>query len=112
MAYYLGREFYKALKAEGHDTYIVAPVQQQSGQGGRTIFASEAALSAPGQYDSVPAGAPSVGIEKCNILIDSRSSDVTDIVRVLVWIGPCRLSYLVLQWHACSRNFLRFGLSS
>ncbi|KAF3932372.1 Exopolyphosphatase [Dactylella cylindrospora] len=55
------REFYKALRADGHDVYIVAPVEQQSGQGGRTVFTTEANLSAPGQFDTVPAGAPSFG---------------------------------------------------
>ncbi|KAK6522430.1 hypothetical protein TWF281_002991 [Arthrobotrys megalospora] len=55
------REFYKALRADGHDAYIVAPVEQQSGQGGRTVFSAEATLSRPGQFDTVPAGAPSFG---------------------------------------------------
>ncbi|KAK6496026.1 hypothetical protein TWF481_002054 [Arthrobotrys musiformis] len=55
------REFYKALRADGHDAYIVAPVEQQSGQGGRTVFSAEATLSRPGQFDTVPASAPSFG---------------------------------------------------
>ncbi|EPS36326.1 hypothetical protein H072_10160 [Dactylellina haptotyla CBS 200.50] len=55
------REFYKALRADGHNAYIVAPVEQQSGQGGRTVFSAEAKLSRPGQFDTVPAGAPSFG---------------------------------------------------
>ncbi|KAF3168521.1 hypothetical protein TWF788_010874 [Orbilia oligospora] len=55
------REFYKALRADGHDAYIVAPIEQQSGQGGRTVFSAEATLSRPGQFDTAPAGAPSFG---------------------------------------------------
>ncbi|KAF3929719.1 Exopolyphosphatase [Arthrobotrys entomopaga] len=55
------REFYKALRAGGHNAFIVAPVEQQSGMGGRTVFSGEATLSRPGQFDTVPAGAPSFG---------------------------------------------------
>ncbi|KAF3923593.1 Exopolyphosphatase [Orbilia brochopaga] len=55
------REFYKALKADGHNTYIVAPVEQQSGQGGRVVFTIDSKLGRPGQYNTVPAGAPSFG---------------------------------------------------
>ncbi|KAK6542288.1 hypothetical protein TWF694_006248 [Orbilia ellipsospora] len=55
------REFYKALRADGHNAFIVAPIEQQSGQGGRTVFTGEATLSRPGQFGTVPAGAPSFG---------------------------------------------------
>ncbi|KAF3922247.1 Exopolyphosphatase [Dactylellina cionopaga] len=55
------RELYKALRADGHDAYIVAPIEQQSGQGGRTVFSAESKLSRPGQWDTVSAGAPSFG---------------------------------------------------
>ncbi|KAK0718528.1 acid phosphatase precursor [Lasiosphaeria miniovina] len=55
------RELYKLLKGAGHNVYIVAPALQQSGQGGRTDFTTEPALTGPSQYNLVPAGAPSVG---------------------------------------------------
>ncbi|RVD90411.1 uncharacterized protein DFL_001377 [Arthrobotrys flagrans] len=48
------REFYKALRADGHDAYIVAPAERQSGQGGRTVFSAEATLSRSGQFDAAP----------------------------------------------------------
>ncbi|PVH93217.1 sure-like protein [Periconia macrospinosa] len=55
------REFYRLLKEAGHDVIIVAPVINQSAQGGRSDFTTAANLTAPGQYNIVPAGAPSVG---------------------------------------------------
>ncbi|KAF9741637.1 hypothetical protein PMIN06_010556 [Paraphaeosphaeria minitans] len=57
------RELYKLLKAAGHDVLIVAPATQQSGQGGRSEFSTDANLTSPGQYDIVPAGAPAVGTD-------------------------------------------------
>ncbi|EWC47716.1 hypothetical protein DRE_02916 [Drechslerella stenobrocha 248] len=57
------RELYKALKGDGHNAYIVAPVEQQSGQGGTLVFSAEAKLSRAGQWDTVPAGAPSFGFD-------------------------------------------------
>ncbi|KAK9412728.1 putative Acid phosphatase [Seiridium unicorne] len=55
------REFYKVLKAKGHNVWIVAPAVQQSGQGGRSDFTTYPNLTSPAQYDLIPAGAPSVG---------------------------------------------------
>lgn len=48
--------------ADLHETlaWIVAPVFQQSGMGGKSDFTTEANLTAPSQYDLIPAGAPSV----------------------------------------------------
>jgi hypothetical protein len=40
--------------------WIVAPATKQSGQGGRSEFTTEANLTAPSQYDLIPAGEPSV----------------------------------------------------
>ncbi|KAF2019881.1 sure-like protein [Aaosphaeria arxii CBS 175.79] len=57
------RELYRLLKEAGHEVVIVAPATQQSGQGGLTEFTTEANLTAPSQYDIVPAGAPSVGTD-------------------------------------------------
>ena len=34
---------------------------QQSGQGGRVVFTTEANLTGPAQYGLIPAGAPSIG---------------------------------------------------
>ncbi|KPM43990.1 hypothetical protein AK830_g2503 [Neonectria ditissima] len=55
------RELYRLLKHDGHDVWIVAPATKQSGQGGRSEFTTEGNLTAPSQYDLIPAGEPSVG---------------------------------------------------
>ncbi|KAM7192943.1 acid phosphatase precursor [Naviculisporaceae sp. PSN 640] len=55
------RELYKMLKADGHDVFIVAPVNQQSSQGGRSVFTDEPLLVSNSIYDIVPAGSPSIG---------------------------------------------------
>ncbi|KAF2636237.1 sure-like protein, partial [Massarina eburnea CBS 473.64] len=55
------REFYRLLKEAGHDVIIVAPVINQSGQGGRSDFSTSANLTGPSQYNIVPAGSPAVG---------------------------------------------------
>lgn len=75
------REFYKSLRAAGHNgrlpyilqclllvrllillsAWIVAPIDNQSGRGGTLAFTNEARLTKAGQYDSVPKGAPSFG---------------------------------------------------
>ncbi|KAK3171259.1 hypothetical protein OEA41_003343 [Lepraria neglecta] len=53
------REFYRILKAARHNTWIVAPVDNQSRKGGTKVFTTEAKLTAPSEHDIVPAGAPS-----------------------------------------------------
>lgn len=55
------RELYRILKTKGHNVWIVAPATKQSGQGGASDFTTEGNLTAPSQYDLIPAGAPSVG---------------------------------------------------
>ncbi|KAF1815273.1 sure-like protein [Eremomyces bilateralis CBS 781.70] len=55
------REFYKALKASGHNVLLVAPAVQQSAKGGTVVFADVRNLTTPGEFDSVPAGSPSFG---------------------------------------------------
>ncbi|KAF2792871.1 sure-like protein [Melanomma pulvis-pyrius CBS 109.77] len=57
------RELYRLLKGAGHDVIIVAPAVQQSGQGGRTDFTTSPNLTAPTQYNIIPAGAPSLGTD-------------------------------------------------
>ena len=57
------REFYRLLKAAGHDAWIVAPVNNESGKGGTEVFTTEPNLTAPSEYDIVPAGAPSFGTD-------------------------------------------------
>ena len=57
------REFYRLLNAAGHNAWIVAPVDNQSGNGGTEVFTTEANLTAPSEYDLVPAGAPSFGTD-------------------------------------------------
>ncbi|KAF7561320.1 hypothetical protein G7046_g2823 [Stylonectria norvegica] len=57
------REIYRILKEKGHNVWIVAPATKQSGQGGRSEFTTETNLTAPSQYDLIPAGAPSIGTD-------------------------------------------------
>ncbi|MCJ1447143.1 MAG: hypothetical protein MMC23_007652 [Stictis urceolatum] len=55
------REFYRLLKRSGHDVVLVAPVVDNSGQGGRAVFTNSETLQGTGEFNSVQAGAPSLG---------------------------------------------------
>jgi 5'-nucleotidase len=55
------REFYRFLKAAGHDIVVVAPVDNESGQGGRADYSSSANLTRPSEFNLIPAGAPALG---------------------------------------------------
>ncbi len=55
------REFYRLLKAEGHEVLVVAPADNESGQGGRSVFTNNRTLAVNSEYNLVPAGAPSLG---------------------------------------------------
>ncbi|KAJ9607765.1 hypothetical protein H2200_007843 [Cladophialophora chaetospira] len=55
------REFYRLLKASGHQVLIVAPADNESGQGGRSVFTNNKTLAVNSEYNLVPAGAPSLG---------------------------------------------------
>lgn len=55
------REFYRLLRAAGHDAWIVASATDQSGMGGRFVFTTYANLTNSTEFDLVPAGAPSIG---------------------------------------------------
>lgn len=57
------RELYRLLNAAGHNAWIVAPVDNQSGEGGTEVFTTEPNLTAPSEYDLVPEGAPSFGTD-------------------------------------------------
>ena len=57
------REFYRLLKASGHNAWIVAPVDNESGQGGRSVFTTSPKLTRPSEYNLIPAGAPSFGTD-------------------------------------------------
>ena len=54
------REFYRLLKESGHEVVMVAPADNQSGQGGRSVFTSNKTLAVNSEYNLVPAGAPSL----------------------------------------------------
>lgn len=56
-------QLYRALNAAGHNAWIVAPVYDQSGQGGRIVFATKANLTRAGEYNSVSSKAPSYGTD-------------------------------------------------
>ncbi|KAK0654243.1 Acid phosphatase [Lasiodiplodia hormozganensis] len=55
------RETYRLLKEAGHNVLMVAPVVDNSGQGGRAVFSSSATLLTDGEFSSVAAGAPALG---------------------------------------------------
>lgn len=55
------REFYRFLKADGHDVVVVAPVDNESGQGGRAEYSSSRNLTKASEFNLVPAGAPALG---------------------------------------------------
>lgn len=57
------REFYRLLKASGHDVVLVAPVVDNSGQGGRASYTSSSTLQLPGEYGLLNVGAPSIGTD-------------------------------------------------
>ena len=57
------RELYRLLNAAGHNAWIVAPVDNQSGKGGTSVYTTEANLTAPSEYNLVPKGAPSFGTD-------------------------------------------------
>ena len=57
------REFYRLLKEKGHDVYLVAPSDFQSGQGGRTVFDTSPTLSKDSAYGLVKVGSPSFGTD-------------------------------------------------
>lgn len=57
------RELYRLLKAKGHDVLMVAPVDNESGQGGRSSYSSIGTLAVPSEYDLVPAGSPALGTD-------------------------------------------------
>ncbi|MCJ1238662.1 hypothetical protein MMC14_006653 [Varicellaria rhodocarpa] len=57
------REFYRLLRAAGHDAWIVAPVVDNSGQGGRSSYSTSPTLLSPSEYNLVPAGSPAIGTD-------------------------------------------------
>ncbi|KAK8152637.1 5'/3'-nucleotidase sure [Phyllosticta citrichinensis] len=63
------RETYRLLREAGHQVLLVAPVVDNSGQGGRSVFTRESTLMANGEFDSVLKGAPSLGHDKGDVNI-------------------------------------------
>ena len=57
------RAFYSLLKASGHDVVLVAPTQDYSGNGGRSVFTTYPTLQAPSEFNLVAAGQPSIGTD-------------------------------------------------
>jgi 5'-nucleotidase len=55
------REFYRLLKEDGHDVVVVAPVDNESGQGGRSVFTTSRNLTTASEFNLIPAGSPSLG---------------------------------------------------
>ncbi|RDW61451.1 SurE-like protein [Coleophoma crateriformis] len=57
------RELYKAMKALGHNCYIVASVVNESGMGGAEVYTKYKNLTSDSEFGIVKAGAPSVGTD-------------------------------------------------
>lgn len=57
------RATYAALKTAGHNVYLFAATQNESGHGGTFNFPDTANLTAPTEFHDFPAGAPSFGHE-------------------------------------------------
>ncbi|VUC29605.1 unnamed protein product [Clonostachys rosea] len=55
------RELYKAVKAYGHNAWIVASATDMSGQGGRAVFSTEKNLTTDSEFGFIKAGAPAFG---------------------------------------------------
>ncbi|KIX94416.1 uncharacterized protein Z520_09802 [Fonsecaea multimorphosa CBS 102226] len=55
------REFYRLLKESGHEVVMVAPADNESGQGGRSVFTNNKSLAVNSEFNLIPAGAPSLG---------------------------------------------------
>lgn len=55
------REFCRLLREDGHEVVVVAPVDNQSGQGGRSVFTTSRNLTTASEFNLVPAGSPSLG---------------------------------------------------
>jgi 5'-nucleotidase len=54
-------EMKRFLDAAGHKTVVVAPVDNQSGQGGRAVYTTSRNLTVDSEFGLVPAGSPSLG---------------------------------------------------
>lgn len=57
------REFYRLLKAEGHNVVVVSEADNQSGMGGRAVFTNNASLAVNSEYGLIKAGSPSIGTD-------------------------------------------------
>lgn len=112
------REFYRLLKAAGHDAWIVAPVDNESGKGGTEVFTTEPKLTRPSEYGIVPAGAPSFGTDPhgkgspiCTCPCYYRAASRNAAMYELMLSRPvCRLPHLVLQRYTCNVHLLRSRL--
>ncbi|KAI7369184.1 MFS general substrate transporter [Hortaea werneckii] len=54
-------EMVRLLRESGHNVVAVAPVDNQSGMGGRSVFSDLTELATASEYDIVPAGSPALG---------------------------------------------------
>ncbi|TVY51822.1 Acid phosphatase [Lachnellula cervina] len=57
------RELYKAMKAFGHNVYIVASVTNQSGMGGISTYTKDRNLTSDSEFGIVKKGANSIGTD-------------------------------------------------
>lgn len=87
------REFYRLLKGDGHDVVLVAPVVDNSGQGGRVGRTLRTAITFLLMH-------PSLGrfYELCQSH-QQRRMELSPRWCTCLRQRPCRLSHLVLQWN-------------
>ncbi|KAF2104425.1 5'/3'-nucleotidase sure [Rhizodiscina lignyota] len=57
------RETYRLLKEKGHTVVIVSEADNESGQGGRSVFTSDPTLPNGSEFGIIPPGAPSIGTD-------------------------------------------------
>ena len=55
------RQLKDILDADGHKTVVVAPVDNESGQAGRSSYSSSRKLTTASKFNLVPAGSPALG---------------------------------------------------
>lgn len=58
------RATYQALKDAGHNVFLIAPVENQSGKGGTFVFPTSPVLQRPAEFNELSAGVPSWGYEE------------------------------------------------
>ncbi|CAK7218500.1 hypothetical protein SBRCBS47491_003525 [Sporothrix bragantina] len=90
------RAMYYAMTALGHNCYIVASSSDQSGQGSRLIFASNAKLTSDSEFGIIKSGAPSIGQDpKDDHIWYYNGSPATQVLVALDYVLPNHANFSV-----------------